>query len=61
MSKIEKITTTVRLPVDIDQKIRQVAQSERSSVNRVVVVALERYIRAWEGRQSRAGASGDAR
>lgn len=52
------MTITVRLPADIDQKVREVAHSEHSSVNRTVIIALERYIRAWEGRQQRAAADG---
>jgi len=54
MRKEDKVTITVRLPVEMDKKLREVAHSEHSSVNRTVVVALERYIRAWEGRQQRA-------
>jgi predicted transcriptional regulator len=56
MPRGDKVTITVRLPADIDKKIREVAHSEHSSVNRTVLIALERYIRAWEGRQQRAGA-----
>ena len=55
MRKDDKVTITVRLPADMDRKIREVAHTEHSSVNRTVIVALERYIRAWEGRQLRAG------
>ena len=55
MQKDQKVTITVRLPADIDRKLREVAHTEHSSVNRTVLVALERYIRAWEGRQQRAG------
>ena len=55
MQKDQKVTITVRLPVEMDRKIREVSHSEHSSVNRTVIVALERYIRAWEGRQQRAG------
>ena len=54
MQKDQKVTITVRLPADIDRKLREVAHTEHSSVNRTVLVALERYIRAWEGRQQRA-------
>jgi predicted transcriptional regulator len=59
MRKGDTVTITVRLPAAIDQKVREVAHSEHSSVNRTVVVAVERYIRAWEARQQRAAA--DAR
>jgi predicted HicB family RNase H-like nuclease len=59
MGKGEKVTITVRLPAEIDRKIRQVAQSEHSSVNRTVIIALERYIRAWDGRQRRDATHGE--
>jgi hypothetical protein len=44
---------TIRFPEEVDRELRDVAHSERSSVNRTVVVAVERYIRSWKGRQGR--------
>ena len=61
MQKDEKSTISVRLPLDLDRKLREVAESERSSVNRTVVIAVERYIRAWEGRQQRQHGGSDGR
>ena len=52
----DDVVTTVRLPRGLHEKLARVAEADHSSINRSVVVAVERYVRAWEGRQLRAGA-----
>lgn len=54
MRKEGYVIYTVRVPDEVDREFRELAHSERSSLNRTVLVAMERYIRAWRGRQQRA-------
>jgi predicted transcriptional regulator len=42
---------TIRFPEDVDRQLQEVARAERSSVNRTVVVAVERYIRQMNARR----------
>jgi predicted transcriptional regulator len=59
MPREGQVTRTIRFPDDVDRELQEMARSERSTVNREVVVAVERAIRAWKARQQRAqGARG---
>jgi predicted transcriptional regulator len=49
------VSVTTRLPQDIHAQAVELAREQRSSLNRLVVVALERYIRQTKARQPRAG------
>ena len=42
---------TIRFPEDVDLKLQELAHAERSSINRTVVVAVERYIRQMTARR----------
>jgi len=42
---------TIRFPDEVDKDLQEVARTERSSINRTVVVAVERYIRQARARR----------
>jgi len=42
---------TIRFPDEVDRELQEVARAERSSINRTVVVAVERYIRQLRARR----------
>jgi len=42
---------TIRFPDEVDKELQEVARAERSSINRTVVVAVERYIRQLRARR----------
>ena len=44
---------TIRFPDEVDKELQEVARAERSSINRTVVVAVERYIRQQRARRTR--------
>ena len=45
---------TIRFPDEVDKELQEVARAERSSINRTVVVAVERYIRQLRTRRPKA-------
>jgi|RhiMethySRZTD1v2_1073278.scaffolds.fasta_scaffold673208_3 predicted transcriptional regulator len=46
---------TIRFPDEVDKELQEVARAERSSINRTVVVAVERYIRQMRARRPKVG------
>jgi hypothetical protein len=46
-----QVMRTIRFPEEVDRLLQEVARAERSSVNRTVVVAVERYIRQMNARR----------
>ena len=61
MRKEAYVRVSVRVPKEMHEKLLRLSYSEHSSLNRTMVVAAERYIRAWEGRQQRTQSGDDGR
>jgi HicB family len=51
MGKEKLVNLTARLPEDVHAQAVALAREQRSSLNRLLVVAVERYIRQMKARQ----------
>jgi hypothetical protein len=46
---------SVRMPEDLHEELRRFAQSDDSTVNRSIIVAVRRYLRQMKARQPKGG------
>jgi predicted HicB family RNase H-like nuclease len=53
------VVFSVRMPRALHRRLAAVAQDDDSTVNRAVIVAVRRYVRAWEAKRARASAPGE--
>jgi predicted DNA-binding protein len=54
MPKADTVVFSVRMPRELHARLLAVAQTDYSTVNRSIVVAVERYIRQMQARRPKA-------
>ena len=53
MPREETVVFSVRMPRDLHERLVKVSRADHSTVNRSIVVAVERYIRQMNARRPR--------
>jgi predicted transcriptional regulator len=52
------VTTTIRLPEDLHERVKRVARSERRTTNNYITIALEEAVERYEAEHPEVGEGG---